>query len=101
MIGQLSIRELIDAQVERGIFPRCSIIAGPKGSGKKLIAKYIANQLCADEIQVDGKVDAVRDIIKLAHTNYTKTVLVFADAEKMSQNAENALLKLLEMRSST
>lgn len=96
MIGQEALCKLINSQIARSTFPRCSILVGPKGSGKKLLARYIAKQLKADVIQVDGKIDAVRDIIKIAHTNYNKTVFVFTDAEKMSQNAENALLKLLE-----
>ena len=96
MIGQAVLCELIDSQIVQGSFPRCSILVGPKGSGKKLLAKRIAKQLDAIAVQVDGKVDTVRDVIKLAHTNYNKTVFVFTDAEKMSQTAENALLKLLE-----
>lgn len=96
MIGQATLCNLIDSQIARNTFPRCSIFVGPKGSGKKLIAKHVAKQLGADMIQVDGKIDVVRDVIKLAYTNYNKTVFVFTDAEKMSQNAENALLKLLE-----
>lgn len=96
MIGQVELKEKLNSQIVNSTFPRCSIIVGQRGSGKRTLAKYIADELKAQCVITDGKIDEVRQVIKLANSSHTKTVYVFADADKMSNNAENALLKLLE-----
>ena len=96
MIGQAKLCDLIDSQIEVNKYPRCSLIIGQRGSGKRTLAKYIADKMQAQCVITDGKIDDVRQIIALANASHTKTVYVFADADKMSQNAEYAVLKLLE-----
>lgn len=96
MIGQEQLLNFIDLQISTGKYPRCSIFIGKRGSGKRTLAKYIASAMHAQCVITDGKIDAVRQIIRLTSTSHTKTVYVFANADKMSQNAENAVLKLFE-----
>lgn len=96
MIGQEQLLNTIDMQIKEHKYPRFSILVGPSGGGKKLIAKHIAKELDAQIVNSEGKVEDVRQIIKLANSTFITTVYVFTDVEKMSSNAENALLKFLE-----
>lgn len=95
MIGQKKLLNNIDKMVLNG-FPRFTIICGPKGSGKKLIAKHIANNLNAQLIVSGTKVDNVRDIILLSYKQTVPTVYLLPDCDKMSSAAKNALLKVTE-----
>mgnify|MGYP002521567907 CR=1 FL=1 len=98
MIGQNHIKRCIDIQVANDDFPRFSIIAGEKGSGKKELVKYIAQKLGNVQIYpADIKVESVRKVISDAYTISGIPVLyVFYDADRMSVSAKNALLKLTE-----
>lgn len=96
MIGQKHLLKIIEDQIAEGTFPRFSILVGMEGSGRKLMAKHIATKLDAQPVFIDGKVEQVRQVIKVANAAFIKTLYVFVDADKMSANAENALLKFLE-----
>lgn len=95
MIGQQKLLNLINRLVENG-FPGFSIICGPSGSGKKLIAKQIAAKLNAPLITCGIKVDEVREIINLAYKQSEPTIYFFPNCDKMSSAAKNALLKVTE-----
>ena len=95
MIGQEKLLSQITKMVEKG-FPRFTIIAGNKSSGKKLIANEIARKLDAHLINSSIKVDEVRDIITLSYRQVDPTVYLLADTDKMSTAAKNALLKITE-----
>lgn len=95
IIGQTNLLRKIDTQVDN--FPQFSILVGPLGSGRKTVAKYIANVLGADIYFSDNKVDSVREIIHNAtHFSGKPVLYVFADADRMSNAAKNALLKITE-----
>lgn len=95
MIGQRSLLKTIDNNLAAG-FPRFSIIAGTAGSGRKMLCKYIADKLSATLVFCDTKVDAVREVIEIAYRQSSPVVYVFADADRMSPNAKNSLLKITE-----
>lgn len=95
MIGQSKLLQAIDRQLSYSA-PGLTILVGAEGSGKSLIAKYIAKQLNAQLINCGIKADDVRQAIKLAHTQSQRTVYLFSHADKMSPNAKNALLKVTE-----
>lgn len=96
IIGQEKLLKKLNSLIDSRRFPRCSMFIGPEGSGRKTIAKYVADKLSAECVIAETKIDSVRQVIELAHKSHIKTVYVFPDVEKMSINAENALLKLLE-----
>lgn len=96
MIGQEKLKYKIKAQIEARKYPRCSIFIGPEGSGKRTLSKWIATKLSAHHVIVSGKIDDVRQVIQLANSSHLKTLYVFANVDTMSNNAQNALLKLLE-----
>ena len=95
MIGQTKLQEKIDRLLANG-FPRFTILYGMKGSGKKLMANYIAKQLGAQVVHCGIKADEVRDIIRLAYKQSEPTVYIIADADNMSVAAKNSLLKITE-----
>lgn len=98
MIGQTKLREIIDEQIEFDDFPRFSIIAGPKGSGKKTLALDIGTKLknCQIYKVPDIKVETIRQMIADSYKTKTKSVYIISDVDSMSANAKNALLKVTE-----
>jgi len=96
MVGQKQLLQHADALLERKGFPQFSIIIGPVGSGKKTIAQHIAKKLTENVVVVDNKIDTVREVIKTAYTTSTPTTFIFADSDRASISAKNAMLKLFE-----
>lgn len=97
MIGQKNNLEFIDTCIKNNCFPRFVIITGEKGSGKKTLASYIAKKCIRGfEIYPGSGVDAVREAIENAYRCAGPTVYIFPDADKMSSQAKNAMLKITE-----
>lgn len=97
MVGQNTLIGNINNLIENKQFPRFAIICGTRGSGKKELCKYIAESLdvfwCYEP---DCKVETVRNAIWDAYRVYSPTLYVFADADNMSIQARNSLLKVTE-----
>jgi hypothetical protein len=93
MIGQRRNLRMIDKWIDDGC-PHFICISGQRGGGKRLLSKYIADRLGISYSEVGIKVDEVREVIDSA-TKYGG-FYVFADADTMSTNAKNALLKVTE-----
>ena len=96
IIGQKSLLTDIDRLIYSDNFPRFSIIQGAYGGGKKLLSSYIAQKLNAIFIPCELAIDSVRDIIDTSYTLSDNTVYMFAEADKMSLGAKNAMLKITE-----
>ena len=97
MIGQQINMEFLQTCVDNDSFPRFIIITGEAGSGKKTLAHYIAKHfLKAIEIYPGNGVEAVREAINNSYRCAGTTVYVFPDADKMSAQAKNAMLKITE-----
>lgn len=99
MIGQKRLQENFKQLAENNKFPRFSILVGPKGSGKKLIADWVSLILKGGNITMmlpDVKVDTIRTMITNAYRISKPTVYIIPDADKMSPAAKNALLKVTE-----
>lgn len=101
MVGQTQLQSRIEQLIENRTFPRFSILVGPKGSGKKTFAKWVANQFQKNEIATyfmcpDIKVDTIRDIINGAYKIAGTNIYIIPDADNMSNAAKNALLKVTE-----
>jgi len=102
MIGQENLLKQIDNQISENTFPRFVIIEGAKGSGKKLIVDYIEEKIeehigekCTC-IEFGSSVASVRDAIHMAYKTTSTAVFSFPDADSMTGNAKNALLKVTE-----
>ena len=99
MIGQKNLLKQIEWQINAGCFPRFSIIVGDRGSEKNLIASYISSTMFAMHISLpDVKIDTIRYAIEQAYKVHQQqpTVYVIEDADDMSVQAKNALLKVTE-----
>lgn len=97
MIGQFEFLKVIKSQIDLDAFPRFSIIVGNRGSQFYSIASEIANMLDANFASVsDVKVDTIRDVILESYKVVSKTLYFIENAEMMSAQAENALLKVTE-----
>ena len=105
MVGQERLLKQLKRLIQKNKFPRFSIFCGQEGSGKKKVFQYIVeqfndNQNSTEEViaTIYGKtVEDVRQLIadsnKLAGT---KHICLIPDADTMSVQAKNALLKLTE-----
>lgn len=93
MIGQ---KRLLNELTQH--LPRFTILVGDKGSGKKTLCHEVSRihenmNFC---FEPDNKVDTVRQVITESYKNTSPTVYIFTDADNMSGNAKNALLKVTE-----
>ena len=96
IIGQKKLIQKIDRLVETDNLPRYIIIQGPTGSGKHLIADYISKKLNALLVPSEISVEAVREVIDISYELTEPTVYLWADVQKMSLAAKNAVLKVTE-----
>lgn len=97
MIGQAKLLELMDTMIEDGNFPRFCVIQGADGSGKRLVVEHIKERINNSCIVVmDNSVDSVRNAMQQAYATTIPMVFYFSDADRMSQAARNALLKVTE-----
>lgn len=94
MIGQKRILQWVDLNINN--FPRFIVLIAPKGCGKRLMAKTIAEKLSATYSEVGIKVDEIRDVIRTAYTVSDKTLYCIADADTMRNEAKNSMLKVTE-----
>lgn len=97
MIGQKDLINSIRREIENNCYPRFAIVVGEKGSEKNevgyLVSKYLnANYVCVE----DCKVDIIRDMIHEAYKVRTVTVYNIINADAMSIQARNSLLKVTE-----
>lgn len=83
--------------------PQAIILVGSKGGGKTLASKYLAQQLNMDWYDVvaveDGdkiKVDGVRHVKENCNSLDKPRLYHFENAGQMTNQAQNALLKVLE-----
>lgn len=96
MVGQVDLKERIHNEIINDTFPRFCIIAGPRGSGKKLMCQYIVGELKTVGYEVGIKVDDIRAMIDDAYRVSEPIVYLIKDADNMSITARNALLKVVE-----
>lgn len=96
-IGQSKKKALINNLVQKDRMPPFLIIVGEVGSGKRTLCEYIANSMgvIIDKV-ADLKVDNIRQLIIDAQTLASKRIFLLANAEDMTNQAQNALLKLAE-----
>ena len=92
----LDINTVIQWRCNRST-PRFIIIVGEQGSGRLTLAKEIMRMLnIKNGLIQDSIVSAGRDTIELAYNCTEPTMYIFRDADDMSLNAKNALLKVVE-----
>ena len=96
MIGQKNnINTLIQWRCNKSV-PRFIIISGDEGSGRLTFAKAIIKMINAKGIIMGNSISEVRETIENAYTITEPTCYIFRNADDMSANAKNALLKVVE-----
>ena len=96
MIGQRELLNKISGQIERGRFPRFSIIIGERGSGKKTLAMEICKMLDMVCIQANTTAEHIRYITEDSYKITEPLVYLIPDCDNMSSAAANSLLKVTE-----
>lgn len=101
MIGQTDLLEKIKSEIDDDLFPHFSIFIGPKGSGKNLLMRQIAEYLEGYQVHElpDVSIDTIRDMISEATSKANsgaKIVYIIKDSEQMSIAAKNSILKITE-----
>ena len=97
MIGQTTLIAQLQKQITDGTFPRFTILTGAKGSGKKTLAEQIRSMLgCMVYKIADVRIESIRWLIQEAYKTRVPAVYIISDADEMSVNAKNALLKVTE-----
>lgn len=98
MIGQTKLRERIAEQIKADKLAHFILLVGERGSGRKTLAKYIGETMTQSTFVTYGiSVDDVRTAIEESKKlEGVRCVYLFPDADTMSVNAKNALLKVLE-----
>ena len=98
MIGQNDLKEELSVLIENNKLPKFIILQGKKGSGKKLLCKWLSevsnNQFYY--VLPDVKVETIRQMIDDAYTVKESTLMVIPDADSMSLSSKNAILKVVE-----
>jgi len=97
LIGQDKLRAHFDKVISSNSLPKFIILIGQRGQGRGTLAMYIAKQLKADlYVPQDKKVGDVREMIADAQALPNPRVYLLSDSEDMTNQAQNALLKLAE-----
>jgi len=102
LIGQTLTAIVLNQMVQQRELPEGFLLSGPKGTGKTSVARIISSSLEADVIELDaasnGTVDDVRKLIEQLRysSGSVYRVVIWDEAQSMSREAFNALLKTLE-----
>lgn len=96
MIGQENIKKFLDNCVKHNTLSKFIIIRGEHGSGKKELVKYISKITTFPVAYFSTSVDSVRELITICYQQTKPIIYCIADCEKLSNNAQNALLKICE-----
>ena len=98
MIGQRRLLYTINKQIEDERFPQFALFVGEDGFGKRTLMNEISKHWKYKYVCQDVKVATIRNMIDVAYrtTQEGKCVYIIPDAHKMSLQAKNALLKIVE-----
>lgn len=97
VIGQERNKQFIDRLIAIQQFPHFFIILGEEGSGKRTLTEYIADKMGVYIHKVEElKVDNIRQMIADTQTMSEKRIFLIAGAEQLTNQAQNALLKIAE-----
>lgn len=97
MIGQKTLQETLKTLANADKLPRFIVIEGAVGSGKKTLAKWLISETNSKPyILPDVKIDTIRSMIQTSYNTRVEMTILIPDADKMSIQAKNSLLKVVE-----
>lgn len=112
ILGQVSVKSKLKRAIETGNITNAYLLTGPEGVGKKMIAEDFAESLLGlrlenspdykcigvkkgeNSIKIDQIRDMIGDMSIKPYGDYK--IFIIDDADKMTIQAQNALLKTLE-----
>lgn len=97
LIGQTGLKSRLIDLLNQDNLPNTIILVGPEGQGKRSTASWLADQMEAPIYTLpDLKVDSIREMNLDSRTIASPKLYLLADAEGLTPQAQNALLKLSE-----
>ena len=96
MIGQKELIKKIGENIIKNNLSHFITVCAPSGYGKHTLCSEISKLLNAEMIVVDNKVDSIRSTITMIYSQTQPLLYVFEDADTMSINSKNSLLKVCE-----
>ena len=96
IIGQETLRERLGSMVRWNKLPKFIILVGEKGSGRRLISQWLAEETKADFCEVATGVAELREVIEQSYKLGSETLYLIPNGDKMSGAAKSALLKVTE-----
>lgn len=99
IVAQETILDKVDKMIAEHTLPHFLILLGSYGSGRKYMAKYIADSLGAPIYQSDENKNTIayaRNVIEQAYTQTEPIVYLFNDMDYLKVDVANALLKVTE-----
>lgn len=93
IIGMNNCKEML---ARMSNMPHLSIISAPRGAGKSLLIKRIANEKKLRLQYIDNKIDNIRELIQDSVALEEPTLFAISEGDTMSLGAKNALLKITE-----
>lgn len=103
MIGQDSLIEYLNniysiSNINNSLHPKFVLLVGDSGSGKKTVLYNVFGASAVYITGIDNKpisIDQIRSLIDMANHMHD-TIFIIHDADRISTNAQNALLKVVE-----
>ncbi len=106
VVGQQSIIDILNRQIENQEYSNVYLFAGPSGTGKTTIARAFASKInknVGSPIEIDAAsnngVDNIREIIKSAKERSLDSkykIYIMDEAHMLTTQSWNALLKIIE-----
>lgn len=97
MIGQKSLIAHCKNLVDNEALQHFCIFTGSPGSGRKTLMKQLASEMqVLSTVVQDISVASIREVIENAYKNVNTIIYIIPDADNMSMQAKNALLKVTE-----
>ena len=96
MIGQRSVLEKVDTWIKYNSIPKFLILQGIPGIGKKTLLNHISEKTGYPLIYFTNKMEGIRELINVCYNQTKPIIYAIADVDKMSNQAENAMLKVAE-----
>lgn len=92
----LGMKDCLERIEKLDRLPQLSIISAPRGAGKSLLIKKLAEKQNMRIQYIGTKVDNIRDLIQDSVSLEQPTLFAITDGDSMSIGAKNALLKITE-----
>ena len=95
MIGQRELINKITAQIERGKFPRVSILIGEKGSGKKTLTHLIGRKMGLIPYYFDADEDCFSKVREYMYELDVKGIYVSCDCDDLTEKGMDSIREII------